>query len=138
MTQDIIKTNATLKMIEGALRRATLNYIPEREIANIQALCNILDDITRENDKAIKMIYDAEEIDWIARLMRNEGSGFEAQLGEALSIADSKNAKRILQAFPEIYQKYSEQIDDDTGDSSGFGLHTDTTLGENPDMLRQD
>lgn len=130
MTQeDLIKANASLKMIEGALRRAMINYIPEREIINIEALCNILDEITRDNDKAINMRYDDQEIDLISRLMRNEGSGFEAQIGEALSVADAANAKRILQAFPALYEKYSKRIEDYEHDDAGLwrATHLDET-----------
>jgi len=136
MTQeDLIKANASLKMIEGALRRAMINYIPEREIINIEALCNILDEITRDNDKAINMRYDDQEIDLISRLLRNEGSGFEAQIGEALSVADAANAKRILQAFPALYEKYSKRIEDYEHDDAG--LWKATHLDEDEKTLYQ-
>ena len=137
MTQEyLIKTNSALRMVESVLRRALCDYIPDRERENINALCNILSEITRENEKAIKMLYDDEEIDLISRLMRNTGSGFEAQIGETLSIADSGNVKRLLLAFPELYQKYSNKIDEYGPDHAGeVARWRDTRIGKERDLL---
>jgi hypothetical protein len=39
--------------------------------------------------------------------MRRRGGNFVEKLADALIAADPKNAKRIMEAFPDIVEKYS-------------------------------
>jgi hypothetical protein len=40
--------------------------------------------------------------------MRRRGGNFVSKLADALIAADPQNAKRIIEAFPDIVEKYSE------------------------------
>lgn len=58
-----------------------------------------------------KELYDmVAEINLIQPRMERYGGSFEKGLAKALFYADIKNAQRIKEAFPEIWEKYKDPI----------------------------
>lgn len=50
-----------------------------------------------------------------SQLMRARGGGFASCLAEAYQVADQDNAWRILEAFPDLFTRYLEEVENASG-----------------------
>lgn len=50
-----------------------------------------------------------------SQLMRARGGGFASCLAEAYQVADQDNAWRILEAFPDLFTRYLEEVEHASG-----------------------
>ena len=60
--------------------------------------------------------------------MERMGGGFETQLAKLFSRADGTNSRRLIEAFPEIFEKNLRFWLEDNGSKSAYDVWLDDTV----------